>query len=118
MTRASGEIPPEEERLLGIERLSPEEEAAQEKRQQEEAEVERLYLIGLMNQPQFRAWMMKQLVAFNTFGRIFAVSPTGFPDAPATEYQLGLKAAGWHLWSELDDKVPDLASKMRREFGR
>lgn len=115
MTRARGEIPSEEEALLGIERLSPEEEAEAERVQKEKAEVRRQFLAHLMTSPDFREWLMEKLLSYGTFEKSFGISPGGFPDRQATEYQQGLKAAGWDLWCTFDDVAPELTSKMRRE---
>lgn len=114
--RQRGELSPEEENLLGIQRLTPEEEAEQEKIAKEKLEVRRLFLTGLIQNEMFREWLMEQLVGFNTFTSPFAAGPTGFPDREATQFQLGMKAAGWHLWEAFDNLAPELASLMRREF--
>jgi hypothetical protein len=58
--------------------------------------------------------MMKQLNGFGTFENSFAASPTGFPDPLATQFKLGMKAAGWHLWEVFDTASPEFASAMRR----
>jgi hypothetical protein len=100
--------------LLGVERLSPEEEAEQEKAQAEKRELRKALLIGLMESADFRAWLMEKLTAFETFTMPFGAGPTGFPDTNATFYALGMKAAGWNIWEEFDAMCPELASKMRR----
>lgn len=116
MTRARGEIPEPEEALLGIERPSIEDEASEQKRAVEKAEIRRRYLTSLMQQGEFRRWLMEQLVGFETFGSPFGISPSGFPDPLATQFRLGMKAAGWHLWEQFDEIAPELASLMRREW--
>lgn len=68
-----------------------------------------------MGNEMFRRWLMRQLVGFNTFTSPFGLSPTGFPQEEATQFQYGLKAAGWHLWEQFDNLDPELASLMRRE---
>ena len=81
-------------------------------------EKHELRLAGLrrcMEQAWFREWLMEKLLAFNTFGQTFAVTPGGFPDPHSTFYHAGMKAAGWALWEELDNLSPELASTMRRE---
>lgn len=113
--RARGELPEPEERLLGIERPTVEEEAEAEKIRSENAEIRRLFLRSLIENPLFREWLMEQLNAFQTFANPLAVSPTGFPDPMATQFHLGMKAAGWVLWTVFDDLAPELASLMRRE---
>lgn len=102
--------------FLGLpERLTPEEEEAQEKEDAERLEDRRLFLYRLLNDPDFRAWLWDKMVAFGTFENRFMASPTGFPDQMATQFQAGMKAAGWALWEEFDNAAPDLASLMRRE---
>lgn len=102
----------EEERLLG---RDPEADRAARQRAEEEAELEAVYLRQVMESPIFRAWLMRQLVGFETFGNPYGVSPSGFPDHALTQFRLGMKAAGWHLWTILDSVAPDTASLMRRE---
>lgn len=114
MTRQRGELPEPEEELLGIERPTLEQEEADKRRTEEQAELRRLFLTRLMENPMFREWLMEQLMAFRTFEQPFGISPGGFPDPMATQYQMGLKAAGWHLWTLFDDLAPELASLMRR----
>jgi hypothetical protein len=116
MTRRSGEFPEPEEVLLGIERLTPEQEAEAEKGRKEKVDLRQRFLIQLMQNPLFREWLMELLVGFRTFEKPFGVGPNGFPNNRATDYQDGLRAAGWHLWTAFDDVVPELASLMRREY--
>ena len=104
-----------EDSILGIERPTPEQEAAVEQVRKEKAELRRRFLYGLLENPMFREWMMEQLHGFNTFGQPYAASPNGFPDEMATQFQMGLKAAGWHIWEIFDEVSPELASLMRRE---
>lgn len=115
MTRARGELPDAEEALLGIERPTLEQEAEAEQVAKEKLEVRRAFLAGMMANPLFREWLMEQLLGFRTFENPFGISPNGFPDHEATQFQLGMKSAGWHLWTLVDDIAPDLASLMRRE---
>ena len=119
--RRRGEFP-EEEALLGIEHLTPDEEARRETDENEriatEAKFKREFLIRLMENQTFREWLMEQLVALRTFENTFGLTPTGFPDPMATQFALGQKAAGWHLWTIFDDVAPELASQMRRDHGK
>lgn len=108
----------EEADLLGVKHEPPEEQEAREKSLRERARLRERMLRGLMDRPQFREWLMDVLVEFDTFGRTFGASPSGFPDDRATEFHLGRKAAGWRLWTLFDDLCPELASQMRREFGK
>ncbi len=118
MTRARGEIPEPEEALLGIVRPTEEQEAEAQQIADEKAELRRVFLRGLMENQYFRAWMMEQLQGFRTFENAFGLSPTGFPDPMGTQFALGMKAAGWHLWTIFDDLSPELASLMRREAAK
>lgn len=118
MTRAAGELPPEEERLLGIERLTPEQEAEAEKLRKEHKDLRTRFLVAQLENPMFREWLMEQLVVMGTFENAFGAGPTGFPDPMATQFQLGMKAAGWNMWDAFDRASPELASLMRREYGR
>lgn len=115
MTRRRGELPELEEQLLGIERPSIEQEEAAEQVQKEKRELRKAFLRSLIENELFREWMMEKLTAFHTFEQPFGAGPTGFPDPLATHFALGMKAAGWSLWTEFDDLYPDLASLMRRE---
>lgn len=115
MTRRPGELPEPEEALLGIERLTPEQEEAQAKEFDEKRDLRRRFLVTQMQNPMFREWLMEKLVGFGTFENAFGASVTGFPDPLATYMRSGMKAAGWSLWEEFDDAAPDLASEMRRE---
>lgn len=116
MTRANDELTDGERELLGLPPgLTPEEEAEQERLAREKAEDRKLFLHRLMNDPDFRGWLWEVLVSFNTFATVFGAGPTGFPDSQATMYNLGMREAGWHLWTMFDNAVPELASQMRRE---
>ena len=115
MTRARGELPEPEEQLLGIERETPEQEAEAEKIRTDKQSVRRLYLVRLMSEELFREFLMEQLVGFGTFENSFGATITGFPDHDATQFKMGMKAAGWHLWTVFDDLAPEMASLMRRE---
>jgi hypothetical protein len=116
--RERGELPEPEEQLLGIERPTPEQEAEAEKIAQEKLVVRALFLKQLMEQELFREWLMDTLNGFGTFENAFGTSITGFPDPMATQFKLGMKAAGWHLWTLVDDAAPELASLMRRTAGK
>lgn len=117
----AGEFP-EEEAILGIEHRSPEEQTAREADEAEqkrlESDFQREFLIRLMENPTFREWLMGLLVALRTFENTFGLSPTGFPDPMATQFAMGQKAAGWHLWTIFDDVAPELASQMRRDYAK
>lgn len=115
MTRRRGELPEPEEALLGIERPSLEQEAEQARVAQEQAQLRRHFMLDLMARPLFREWLMAKIMAFDAFGMPFGVGPTGFPDPQATFFKMGIKAAGWALWEEIDNLSPELASLMRRE---
>jgi hypothetical protein len=118
MTRKPGELPPEEEALLGIERPTPEQEEEAEKLRKEKADLRRAFLRAMLDNELFREWLMEQLVGFGTFENAFGAGPTGFPDKLATQFAQGMKAAGWHLWTMFDDVAPESASLMRREYGK
>ena len=118
MTRARGELPEPEEQLLGIYRPTIEEEEQAEAEKAEADEMRRVWLVNQMHNPMFREWLMGWLEHFGTFANTFAVSPTGFPDPLATQFKLGMKAAGWEIWESIDALAPDLASKMRRRDER
>lgn len=115
MTRQRGEIPEPEEELLGIERPTLEQEEASERDAKERAELRGAFLRGLIGNDLFREWLMEQLVGWQTFDNPFGISPAGFPDPMATQFALGQKAAGWHLWTMFDDLAPEMTSQMRRE---
>lgn len=115
MTRARGELPEPEEAMLGIERPTLEQEAEAQRVVDEKAELRVAYLRVLMESPVFREWLWEQLQLFRTFENTFGFGPTGFPDPMGTQFALGMKAAGWHLWEIFDNNTPDLASLMRRE---
>ena len=101
--------------MLGVVRPTPEQIADQEKVNAEKRELRRQFLIALLNNDLFREWMMGKLQSWETFTNPFGASPTGFPDPMATQFALGMKAAGWNLWEEFDEASPELASLMRRE---
>lgn len=115
MTRARGELPEPEEELLGIVRPSLEDEQEADRITQEKANLRRRYLLGLMQTDLFREWLMAKLNQFGTFGHDLGASPNGSPDPLASQYSMGMKAAGWQLWCEVDDLAPEMASLMRRE---
>lgn len=115
MTRRAGELPEPEEALLGIVRLTPEQEEEQQKAAQERADLRKRFLVAQMSNPLFREFLMEVLLGFGTFENSFGAGPTGFPDNEATQFKMGMKAAGWYLWTLFDDASPDLASLMRRE---
>jgi hypothetical protein len=103
-----------EEIMLGRQRPKTSEEREADRVAAEKAEFRRQFLIHLMTSEDFRDWLMETLNAFGTFGNAFGAGPTGFPDHMATQFQLGQKAAGWHLWTVFDNVAPELASQMRR----
>lgn len=107
-----------EEAILGVERPTPEQEAEAKKTQDEKDEVRRRFLLGMIHNPLFRQWLMGHLLAFQTFSQPFGVSPAGFPDPMATQFHMGMKAAGWALWEEFDNLAPEMASVMRREASK
>lgn len=73
------------------------------------------FLANLMTSADFREWLWEVLTGFGTFQNAFGAGPSGHPDPMATQFQLGQKAAGWHLWATFDDAAPELASQMRRD---
>lgn len=97
---------------------TPEERSAEEKDALQKREISQLYLGKLMGEPQFREWLFGVLEGFATFDAPFGVSPNGFPDRSVEQFKLGMRAAGWHLWTIFDDVAPDLASLMRRTRGQ
>jgi hypothetical protein len=113
--RPRGELSPEEERLLGYNRPSPEDEEQAAKQALEEIRFRREQISLLMNQRWFRQWLWERLSLLHTFDNLYAVSPSGFPDTRATDFYHGQKAAGWDLWTFFDDIVPEQTSLMRRE---
>ncbi len=115
MTRQRGELTDMEEELLGIQRDPPEVEEEKERQAREKLEFRRLFLVHLMADPLFREWLMDLLVEFKAFDNPFGLSPAGFPDPLATQFALGMKAAGWRLWEIFDGVAPEMASLMRRE---
>lgn len=107
------EFPPERD----YERLDPEG-AAAAKAQQEEADrktEERQRLIARsMSDPAFRDWIWQYLRDCHVFETRFA--STGYsPDPLGSWLYAGEQKAAWHLWAQIDDAVPELASLMRRE---
>lgn len=118
MTRVRGELPEPEEALLGIERPTQEQEDEEKRAADEKAEIRRLFLRHALESDLFREWLMEVLNSFRTFEQPFGISPGGFPDPLATQFQMGLKAAGWHLWTMFDDTAPELTSLMRREASK
>ena len=114
--RRRGELPPLEESLLPEGSIvSPEDEAAEAERYAERVQMRKTWLTIRMQDPAFRVWFMEILLGFGTFSNAFGAGPSGHPDPMATQFQLGQKAAGWHLWCMVDEACPDLASLMRRE---
>jgi hypothetical protein len=113
--RQRGDLPPEEADLLGLEFQTEEQEADEQRRFQEDQELRRAFLVGLMQNSLFREWLFAHITAFGAFANSFGAGPTGFPDPMATQFQLGMKAAGWALWESVDNVAPELASLMRRE---
>lgn len=90
-------------------------EKAAKEEQTRRVEFRRQFLVWLMENQDFRVWLMERLVEFGTFENCFGASPNGSPDPLATQFQAGMKAAGWSLWTTFDDAAPELASLMRRE---
>lgn len=115
MTRRRGEIPEPEEQILGIERPSFEQEAQAEQIRKEKLEIRKLLVKSMLENDLMRELLMEWINGFGTFENAFGAGPTGFPDHDATQFKMGMKAAGWYLWSQMDDLYPDLASLMRRE---
>lgn len=111
-------IPEPEEVLLGQEPRDPEKDAEREQTKREKAELREVYIRKLMGEKLFREWLMENLTGFETFSNPFGTSPNGSPDHDGTQFRLGLKAAGWHLWEQVDNVAPELASLMRREAVR
>jgi hypothetical protein len=110
-----GEMFPEELELIDIKFETPEEIEKREKERQIEVDFRQAFLVVQMQNRTFRRWLMEQLVGFGTFENSFGAGPAGFPDKEATQFAMGMKAAGWHLWTMFDDAAPELASLMRRE---
>ena len=115
MTRRRGELPEPEEQLLGIHRDTPEQEDEAEKVHKEKLELRKLVIKSLLENDLTRELMMEWINSFGAFENSFGAGPTGFPDHDATMFKLGLKSAGWFLWTQFDDLFPELASLMRRE---
>lgn len=115
MTRHRDELPEEEAAILGLDFQTPEQEAEDQRIQKEAAELRRMFLVHLLSDQMFREWMFGVLQEFKTFDNPFGVSPAGFPDPMATQFALGMKAAGWRLWEIFDTVDPAKASLMRRE---
>ncbi len=107
-----------EEILLGVTPPTQAEVDEAKRSAAEKAEWRRNFLSGLMSSVDFRAWLMNILIQWGTFDNAFGAGPTGFPDPMATQFQLGMKQAGWRLWTEFDDIAPDLTSLMRREWAK
>lgn len=105
-----------EDRLLGVHHETPEEIEQRERDAAEAALVRQRFLSGLMGSLDFRAWLMELLVEFGTFENAFGMSANGAPDPMGTQFKLGMKAAGWHLWTIFDAAEPLLANQMRREW--
>ena len=116
--RQRGELPEPEEDLLGIQRLTEEQEADAERERLEKQEVRRNFLRQLMTSSDFRAWLWEFLNEQGTFEHRFGASAAFFPDPMATMLSLGLKQAGMNLYHQFDDAAPDLCSMMRREATR
>lgn len=115
MTRRRGELPEPEEQILGIERETPEQEEQADKVRKEKLELRKMLIKGLLENDLVRELLMEWINGFGTFENAFGAGPTGFPDHDATQFKMGMKAAGWYLWMQFDDPFPDLASLMRRE---
>ncbi len=81
----------------------------------QKAELRRAGLIRALEQEWFRDWLNALLVAFNTYGHTFASTPAGFPDANATFFHLGMKAAGTHIFEQIYDISPEHALMLSSE---
>ena len=114
-TRPRGELSDLEENLLGIERPTPEDEERTERDTKEKAEIRKQLFQRLMQEPVFRDWLWEKLMEFGAFQNRILATPTGFPDDKATWFNLGLREAGWSLYTEFDNIAPGLVSAMRRE---
>src|SRR5271167_4853635 len=92
-----------------------EEKALADEEAAKEAAIQRqrrqVFLQRLMSDPDAREWIRGILTRCSTFAIIHAAGPNGFPDPLATEFHRGRWSAGWELWCELDDAVPELASR-------
>lgn len=104
----------EEADLLSI-ALPTEADAQAEASRRERMGLRAEMLANLMRSELFREWLWEVLDGFGTFENSFGAGPTGFPDHAATQFKLGMKASGWHLWETFDNIAPDMASLMRRE---
>ena len=83
--------------------------------QQERIELRRAMIKSCMAQEEFRDWIWELLTRWSTFGPVFGLSPSGFPQLEGTFFYTGKRQAGWELWKEVDDAASDLSSMMRRE---
>ena len=115
MNRRRDELPPEEAELLGLQFQTEEQEADEQAKFAEQVELRRMFLQRQLENPLFRKWLWEQLDTLGTFENAFGYSPAGFTDPMATQFKLGMKAAGWALWETFDNAAPELASLMRRE---
>jgi hypothetical protein len=99
--------------------FSDEEKAFADEEAKKEAAIRKArrqaFLARLLSDPEGREWIWEILTRCSTFAIIHASGPNGFPDPLATEFHRGIWDAGWKLWCELDDAVPEMASRMRRE---
>jgi hypothetical protein len=109
------DIPDPEEFMTGRRAVSVAEADEAKRIAAEKAQFRQTFLAQLMTSTDFRDWLWEVLVSLGTFENAFGAGPTGFPDPMATQFQLGQKAAGWHLFTTFDDAAPDLASQMRRD---
>jgi hypothetical protein len=109
------DFPDPEEVMTGRRLPSLAEQAEAKRVANERAQFRQNFLKGLMSSADFREWLWEVLVSFGTFENAFGAGPTGFPDPMATQFQLGQKAAGWHLFTTFDNADPEMASKMRRD---
>jgi hypothetical protein len=103
----------EEADLLGVALPTQEQLDAEENRKQR-VELRKALLVNYMRNDLFREWMREVLNGFGTFEHRFGASVNGFPNAEETQFNMGMKAAGWYLWEVFDDLAPELASLMRR----
>ncbi len=95
----------------------PEEAARRAEAQKEhdrKGERRRLLLQQLLADQEGRDWLWELLTDCHAFETRFA-STGASPDPNGTFFYAGQQWAGWHLWTQLDNADPALASQMRRE---
>lgn len=88
--------------------------AAEKLEADRQAEKRRQLLRRLLGDAEVRAFIREFLDDCHAFEPRFA--STGYsPDPYGTFLYAGEQKAGWHLWAQLDEAAPELASLMRRE---